>query len=428
MKFNELDIKKHIGFSDLWKAFDAGEQTKPLIIHLGEILDQIEPQGDDNLHTIWAKVPRPTFRQYYEHHYGCDRPYHKANEKTLKTIRKEYEEKYPTPKVWHRVSVKHFTRKESDEFYGFFVDNNYLFSINDCSDSSIREGTDLLNWAITEADAFVLEVLNGTYKKNVLDKIPFVYREGRIKRGDLWKAYPTSKRRFFKRFDRNALKLFSKRFKSEKTENPLLPDMTARDFYEACSIVYNSLGMHGDTKAYKYKETDTERAHYSGAEQTPKELYYALADGRDDGLKNVPMDDPAAFKEWRDRKGPYYEFNGSHPWEIIPSFSISNSLHLTPCVNSSGEWHFALSGESPARMPDTIIAANALYEAGVPFEISGLDNIFARIEGTDYIPVVPISESTFFGDGIHLPKGEAEALVAKETIWEFDKYQRKKQL
>ena len=162
--------------------------------------------------------------------------------------------------------------------------------------------------------------------------------------------------------------------------------MTARTFYEACAVIYNSLGMHGDTKTYKYQETDTERAHYGGIEQTPKELYYALADGRDNGLKNIPMDDPAAFKEWRDRKGPYYEFNGSHPWEIIPSFSISNSMHLTPCENTSGECYFDLSGESPARMPDTIFASNALYEAGIPFEINGLDKIFARIEGEGLYP------------------------------------------
>ena len=96
------------------------EQTKPLILHLTEILDQLEPQGDDNLHTIWAKVPRPTFRQYYECHYGYDLPYHKANEKTIKTIRKEYEENYPTPKVWHRVSVKHFYSKGIRGILRFF--------------------------------------------------------------------------------------------------------------------------------------------------------------------------------------------------------------------------------------------------------------------------------------------------------------------
>ena len=120
MRFNELNIEKYIGFGDRWKAIDAGEQTKPLIIQLADILDQLEPQGDDNLHTIWAKVPRPTFRQYYDYHYGYDLPYREANEKTIKKIRKEYDATYPVPKVWHRVSVKHFTREASTEFYGFF--------------------------------------------------------------------------------------------------------------------------------------------------------------------------------------------------------------------------------------------------------------------------------------------------------------------
>ncbi len=209
-----------------------------ILSRAGREKHQLEPQGEDNLHTIWAKVPRPTFRQYYEYHYGYDLPYHNTNEKTIKKIRKEYDETYPATKVWHRLSVKHFTSKISKEFYGFFIDNNYLFSINDCNDSSIREGTDLLNWAITEADAFVGDVLNGTLKKNVLNKIPFVYRVGKIRRSDLWKAYPISKRRFFKSFDRNALKDFSKHFKSGNTAIPLLPNMTARTFYEACAVVY----------------------------------------------------------------------------------------------------------------------------------------------------------------------------------------------
>ena len=86
MRFNELDIEKYIGSGDHWKAFESGEQTKQMIIHLAEILDQLEPQGEDNLHTIWAKVPRPTFRQYYEYHYGYDLPYHNTNDKTIKRI------------------------------------------------------------------------------------------------------------------------------------------------------------------------------------------------------------------------------------------------------------------------------------------------------------------------------------------------------
>ncbi len=136
--------------------------------------------------------------------------------------------------------------------------------------------------------------------------------------------------------------------------------------------------------------------YYGGAAQTPKEMYYSRADARDDGLKNVPMDDPAAFEEWDSEKGPYYEFNGSHPWEIIPSFSTSFSMHLYPRESESGGYYFGLSGSSDIRTPETIVAANALYEAGYPVVVYGMDEITDRIEGNDYISVVPISEDTFF--------------------------------
>ena len=176
------------------------------------------------------------------------------------------------------------------------------------------------------------------------------------------------------------------------------------------------------------RETDGERAYYGGAEQTPKEMYYALADGRDDGLKNVPMDDPAAFREWLERKGPYYEFCGSHPWEIIPSFSTVFSMHLIPFEKQSGGCCFDLSGYSTDRVPDTVVAANALYDAGIPFEIDGLEDILDCIEGNDFLSVVPIGESDLYGDCIHLPKDEAGAAAAKETIWNFYEYRLKKQL
>ncbi len=130
--------------------------------------------------------------------------------------------------------------------------------------------------------------------------------------------------------------------------------MTARIFYEACAVIYESLGVKRDVRFYLYKENETERQRYGNGGLTPKEMYYAIADGRDDGLRNVPMDDPAAFENWMEMKEPYYEFNGSHPWEIIPSFSISNSMHLMPRKDRSGEYLLELSGDAISRAPDRL--------------------------------------------------------------------------
>lgn len=421
MKINAMEIDCYKDIFRWDESFEAGEKTAPLIICLAKILDQLEPQGNDSLHTIWVKAHRPTFKEYYDRHYGYDEPYNEASVKTLKSAKEDYDDYYPLSKVWYRLSIKHFTRKLDEEFYAFFINNNCVFTINDCNNNRVYDAENLLKWAINEAVEFIDEVRSGTCQKNILEQIPYKYRKGTIKRSDLWEAYPKSKKEFFKSYKKRETKKFIKYFLSSTPGNAPLPEMTARTFYEACAVIYSALGIHHETATYCYKETDAERQYYNGVAQTPKEMYYSIADGRDDGLKNVPMDDPKAFEEWDTKKGPYYEFNGSHPWEIIPSFSTSFSMHLYT-RKIDGGYEFGISGSSDIRAPETIIAANALYEVGYPVEVYGLEKIVDRIEGNDYLSVVPVSEDTFFRDCINLPEGDAGLAVAKKTIWEFDEY------
>ena len=425
MKINAMIIDQYKDGGGPMSSYSAGEKTAPLIIRLAEILDKLEPQRDDNLHTIWVKARRPTFRQYYDRHYGREEPYIEASKGILKTAKEEYDAYYPLPKVWYRLTIKHFTKKPNEEFYAVFLDNICVFTINDCNKNRVLDADDLLEWAIEEAKKFVDAVQNGAYKKIILNRIPYIYRRGKIKRSDLWEAYPQSKTDFFKPYKKSEIKKFIKYFNAGNAGNALLPEMTARAFYEACAVAYNALGIHHDTATYYYEETDAERKRYNEAEQTPKEMYYSIADGRDDGLKKVPMDDSAAFEEWIRDEGPYYEFNGSHPWEIIPSFSTSFSMHLYPEKSENAGWCFGLSGNSDIRAPEAIAAANALYEAGYPVVVFGMDKIISRIEGTDYVSVVPITEYTFFRECINLPEGDDGLAVANKTVWEFAEYRLK---
>ena len=71
--------------------------------------------------------------------------------------------------------------------------------------------------------------------------------------------------------------------------------MTARQFYEACAVVYKRLQLPERVK-WRFCDTDEEHERYGGT--TAKELYYMFADGRDDGLRNVPMDDAEEFDLW----------------------------------------------------------------------------------------------------------------------------------
>ena len=425
MKINAMTVDQYKDTGGPLKSNAAGEKTSLLIARLAEILDQLEPQWNDNYHSIWARIRRPTFRQYYNRHFGIDEPFKDARFKTLESAKENYNADYPMPNAWYRLAIKHFTKRAGEEFYAFFIDRSCVFTVKDLSDNYVLEAEELLAWAINEAETFVSEVRKGTCEKNILSKIPYIYRKGKIKRKDLWEVCPKSKKDFFKPYDKREIKKFFSFFNSESPANAMLPNMTARIYYEACAVVYNALGMQRETPTYNYVETDAERERYGGVHQTPKEQYYALAEGRDDGLKNVPMDDPAAFEEWTREEGPYYDFNGSHPWEIIPAFSVSFSMHLYPEQNENGEHYFGLSGDSSVRAPETRVAANALYEAGYPIIVHEADEIKSRIEGIDYISIAPITEYTFFEDRIRLPEGDAGLAVAKKTIWKFDEYRLK---
>ena len=422
MSFNALNLEWYLGRGSRFEAYEAGENTKPMVERLAAILDQLEPQGDDNLHTVWVKTGRPTFRQFYNFHYGYEVPYKEASPDEIEEARNYYIGSYPTPKVWVRLSVKHFTRKPGDEFYAVFIDNNYVFGINDYNSRQILEGTDLLEWAISEAENVVEKVREGTYQTVELEKVPYAYRIGTIKRSDLWDTYPESKTNFLTPFKKRALVKFKRYFYTGQPNHSPLPTMTARDFYEACAVIYKALRVRRKVRSYLFQENDPERERYGEVEQTPKEMYYANADGRDNGLKKVPLDDSDAFGEWLMKKGPYFEFNGSHPWEIIPSFSTSYSMHLVPWKKGSEGYIFSLSGESIPRMPDTILAANALYEAGYPFVIYDLEKIIDKLEGNDFVQVVPQSESDLFGESISLPEGKEGGVLAKKVTWMFDEY------
>ena len=421
MKMNALKIEYYKRIHD---GFEADDKTKLLIIKLANILDELEPQGDDNLHTIWVSAKRPTFRQFYDYYYEYDYPYLEASKKELKRAKDDYQEAYPYTKEWFRLSVKHFTRNPNEEFYAVFINNDYVFSINDINNRMRYDGSDLIEWAIEESIKVIDAVKKGIYSSQILQNIPFEYRKGKIKRSNLWMACPEIKKNYFKYYKKRDIKKFLKTFDSKEIVGTPIPYMTARIFYEACAVIYKSIGRKNRYQSYPYTANEDEKSHYGNVEQTPKEMYYSNADGRDNGLLNVPMDDPQAFEEWSNKKGPYYEFNGSHPWEIIPSFSVMFSMHLYPEKNEEG-YYFYLSGSTELRMPDTIVAANALVDTGYPVSISCYDEISNCLRGEDYVSIIPISEFDFYFGGIQLPKGDEGKAVAQKTIWKVDEYRIK---
>ena len=162
--------------------------------------------------------------------------------------------------------------------------------------------------------------------------------------------------------------------------------------------------------------------NYIGIDElTPKELYYRHADGRDEGLNDVPEDSAEAFSTWyHDRK----RFGG-HPWEVCRG---GNSTHISlrPCNDDRG-WWFTLAGSSIGRSIETIKFYLALMTLNIPVYLHNGFEIVAMVTGQDWIGIVPegviprYCDSYFPNEGkmlqfMNLPFEETDAVI-KAAEW-----------
>lgn len=112
------------------------------------------------------------------------------------------------------------------------------------------------------------------------------------------------------------------------------------------------------------------------------EMYQRFADGRDEGLTELPGNSADAFAKWY-RSGR----RGGHPWEI---YRGGNTTHIDLGVTERHEgWSVFLRGSSTTRMAETIRIAQALAKAGLPVEIHDAENLMLRLLGMDNAGIIP---------------------------------------
>lgn len=271
------------------------------------------------------------------------------------------------------------------------------------------------------------ELRTGTYNEKIQKTLPDRYKYGVISRRNYWDIYPEERADYRSAFSEEQIASFLSCKNELDAEVPqhCLFEITARKFYEACAVCYQAIEME-PRNYFTFKDTEPEHLHYNRT--TPKELYYMFADGRDDGLRNVPLDDAAAFADWKNKRGPHYEFNGSHPWEIVPSGSTEYSLHLYVFHLEAG-YYFSLSGSAFHRSKDTIRSFLALRDASFPIKLYEGARMLARLEETDWIGIMPQGRPTDYVhqimrydilDAVHLSDGDKQELVAAKAIWQTE--------
>ncbi len=377
-----IDILKN-GFAP--HRIDDESQKK--VETLFRILDCIKPVSDNsNKKSIWIYAENGPIEDYIR--YYIDTYYDECDddgdvEKGKDEALEDYKTRYHGDGKWYKLETVFHCDKENEPLFGVIIAHEYVLSVGDPNSKGYPiDASDFIDWIIVAVEMSIEKLKNHTYD---CDNLPYENRYGKILRKDYWDIYPEERECFRQGLSQKEIDSFLQ--EESYPEKNLLKDIcTARDYYEICAIGYHSVNY--DAKRYlRFTDTEEEKARY-GTELTPKEMYYCYADGRDDGLCNVPMDDPNEFELWTTQKGDYFEFNGHHPYEIVTSGSLINSIHLYPS-KENGKWHMLLSSSRAGRSAEIVRMFLAMRKAGVPVELFEKEIISERFTEIDQIGILP---------------------------------------
>ena len=374
---------------DIFDCKNVDEKTEALIIRLFQTLERIKSHGDDKVRRFWITAPRGPFEDYLE---DCA-----DSDCTEEEARKWYYADYPDEIKWYEFSS--ITR---EDYYGVFLANEYVLAVNDDNSSGYpMDASEFVEWLICKTKETIQALEDGTYNNRVREELPYKNRYGSISRRYYWDAFPEEREAFKENFTDEEIRKFldyvdyqSGVGRGNSDGEDAYVDMTARDYYEACAIGYKAAGYE-DRRSWRFEDSEEEHKRYG--DKTPKEMYYSYADGRDDGLSKVPVDDAEEFEKWFHKKGDYYESNGSHPYEIRPSGSIRYSIHLIPRKREGSEdrWYLALSGDAYVTSIETIKMFIGMREAGLPVVLGNAEGIADRLRETDTIGILPETVPSF---------------------------------
>ena len=454
--YTALDFDRFI--NHIGSSFDApvcDEATKDILRQIIVITDHFSPTRDDSeRREFFFSALVPEFTDYAKYcREGFERSEYKEYGLDTKSLKEQYAAEYKGELCkWYCCHIVHIPAKDQrdEPFAAVFLNGVYVLADGDPNAKGYPEDrTRLANAILAAVKVAAGHLMNGDYNDIIERDLPYYMRYGVIRRRDYYDIFPEKRQDL--RGDlsdtevkeitdalhrqQNMPKIMDKfGYRTAPPENAY-DAMTARRYFEAAATAIRSI-PYKDRKCYRFEETKEEKERYKklGKSETPREVYCKYADGRDDGLTNLPLDDPDAFAEWMDEKGPYYVMNGHHPWEIRGSMTLSRSIHLFP-VNRAGKWFFLLDGPAITTLPETLRYFLALLHAGFPVLLNDADLILDRLEETDNIGICPdIDDRTLttyvpeifkkygngrpVGDAANLPEKQPErGRVAKEVMW-----------
>lgn len=376
------------------------QRIKDAMDPLFAALSSLAPlQKNDEAKALWLQFPRGEISDYDS--------FEDLKEWDVVETEEEYKAKwledYPNEICWYELDLAEgFNRDGSLRYRGVSLGNRMIISalMEDTAEYDYSEDAtvELCSVIMAAVEHAMDKLRKGVYNDEVEASLPYWFRTGVLKRSVFWKAEPETRVRAQEGVASETLTAFRSLISGGRNDEHRigrLPNMTANDFFRACAIGYAACGY----------ETDG---------SSPSELYLRYADGRDEGLTGagfglnegpgIDFNDPAQWEDWYFHR----KSHGGHPWEVIRG---GNSTHVDLFVMHDKDsldflfrtgkmseeeyktakekegYYYLVSGKH--RACEAINIYVALTADGLPVLLNDGNEILARIDGTDYIGIIP---------------------------------------
>lgn len=380
-------------------AINVDQETEILLDKLFDYLkDNINSNQEDFCLDFYYETNKGEIKDFMS--FEDSREYYDISsyEKYLKLWESEYSE----DKYWYYFQLRK-TVYNNQKYYLIAINNRIVLNVDPINAKGWKQNREDQVSVVFEVVKDLLDFAKkNNYKDYVNKNLDFELRNGILLLNDYWQIEPEEKEGYFNKIANINVEDFIKRITNQSFDKlKPIKDMTARKYYEICRLAYNAIGK-------------------GKAKLTAKELFYSIADGRDQGLQDIVEDSAEDFNKWYTENEKHFD----HTFEVLPGRSFyRGDLYV---IRKKEGFYLGLSGSDFWTSLDMIKIYEALANNDIPVFLYDADIIRNRLLGKSYLAIVSKGITTYgyqnilghsLIDSIHLPEEKGEQYINK-VIWE----------
>lgn len=385
----------NIQYREVNTVFTYDPRSYELLDEIFTLLKKIKPNGNNKTISLYFSAERGPIEDYGDYEELKEWNDYESYDEFVK----EWRDYYPEEVMWFP-----FTALEDNGYRAIFLNHKHVIEVDDRKEEKCcpNDISDFCEWILTSIKECMNALEKGTYNEIVRRELPYHHRTGTITRKAYWDIFPAEREYFFENLSSEETEEFCRLVSEQPDElKQRIPEMTANKFFEYCALGYQA-------------------NNYKGCDLSPREQYCLHADGRDDGLGELPSDSAEAFENWLNN----HEMIG-HPWEVCRG---GNSTHISLYVwKDEKGYYLTLAGDAESRTVETVKFYLALHRAGIPIFIHSGKKLVKRLREEEFIGIVPEGVFPRYCDSLFPDKDvidfmnlpyERRAEVVQQSIWQ----------